>query len=75
MWSFSVRPLILIWLMFDDLIIVKAHLMMASVDMALNFGIFVETQYSFFVLRCRGLSDLSLWHHAGISIQNRSVCN
>ena len=44
-----------IWLTSEDLIIVKVHLMMALVDMALNFGIYVETQYSLFVLRCRRL--------------------
>lgn len=49
------HALMVIWLTSEDLIIVKVHLMMALVDMALNFGIYVETQYSLFVLRCRRL--------------------
>ena len=54
--SFTGKPLMVIWLVSDDLnIIVKVRLMMALVTMARNFGIFVETQYSLFVLRYPGL--------------------
>lgn len=45
-----------IWLMSDDFNIVKVHLMMAMLDMARNFGIFIEHQNSLFVLRHPRLS-------------------
>ena len=53
--SFKEKPLTVIWLMYDDLNIVKVHLIMPLADMALVFGILVETQYNLFVLRYSGL--------------------
>ena len=49
--SFKEKLLMVIWLMSDDFNIVKIHLMMTLVDMAHNFGIFIEHQNSLFVLR------------------------
>ena len=49
--SFKEKLLMVIWLMSDDFNIVKIHLMMTLVDMAHNFGIFIEHQNPLFVLR------------------------
>ena len=46
--SFKEKLLMVIWLMSDDFNIVKIHLMMTLVDMAHNFGIFIEHQNSLF---------------------------
>ena len=40
--SFKEKLLMVIWLMSDYFDIVKIHLMMTLVDMAHNFGIFIE---------------------------------
>ena len=63
MWSFSVRPLMVIWLRFDDLINVKVHLMMALVDMALNSLEFSSKLNTAFLCSDAEVScDLSLWY-------------
>ena len=49
--SFKEKLLMVIWLMSNDFNIVKVHMMMILVDMAHNFGIFIEHQNSLFVLR------------------------